>query len=100
VANAPKGRDGGLAGAGGEVGLSSGATLRTKGFQIIPDGERLLLKLPGGGGMGNPATRPVEKVVRDVRDGLVSPDSAREIYRVAVAADGTLDKDATEKLRS
>ena len=39
------------------VALKSGKMLRTKGFQMIPDGDRLILKLPGGGGMGDPAER-------------------------------------------
>ncbi len=54
--------------------------LRTKGFQIIPKGRRLLLKLPGGGGMGDPKERDPALVARDVEDGLVSPESARTVY--------------------
>jgi N-methylhydantoinase B len=100
VANAPRGRDGGLDGAAGEVRQTSGKKLRTKGFQIIPDGERLLLNLPGGGGMGDPATRDPALVARDVRDGLVSVEAARTMYKVAVAADGALDATATLKLRA
>ena len=82
VANPPKGRDGGGEGAAGWVGLndSNGTVLRTKGFQIIPKGRRLLLKLPGGGGMGDPKERDPALVKRDVEDGLVSPDAARRIY--------------------
>ncbi len=80
VAHPPKGRDGGGAGAAGEVSLVSGATLRTKGFQVIPDGERLLLKLPGGGGMGDPKSRDPALVARDVRDGLVSAERAFAAY--------------------
>jgi N-methylhydantoinase B len=80
VGHPPKGRDGGLAGGGGEVTLTSGATLRTKGFQIIPKGDRLLLKLPGGGGMGDPRARPPAKVARDVRSGLVSLAAAKALY--------------------
>ncbi|MBS0562838.1 MAG: hydantoinase B/oxoprolinase family protein, partial [Proteobacteria bacterium] len=82
VANAPKGRDGGLAGAPGVVALKSGAKLRTKGFQIIPDGDRLILQLAGGGGMGDPKQRDPALVARDVRDGLVSAEEAREVYGV------------------
>ena len=51
--------------------------LRTKGFQVIPDGDRLILELPGGGGMGDPATRDPATVARDVRDGLVSAEAAQ-----------------------
>jgi len=99
VANAPRGRDGGGDGAAGAVGLASGATLRTKGFQIIPEGERLLLHLPGGGGMGDPATRDPALVARDVRDGLVSEAAARAIYRVALTDDLLPDAAATLVLR-
>jgi N-methylhydantoinase B len=99
VANAPKGREGGLHGAAGVVHLKSGTTLRTKGFQIIPDGERLVLELPGGGGMGDPAERDPALVARDVRDGLVSAENARSLYKVAVSAAGVLDAAATAALR-
>jgi N-methylhydantoinase B len=95
----PKGRDGGLEGAAGGVALASGTALRTKGFQIIPDGEHLLLSLPGGGGMGDPATRDPALVARDVRDGLVSAENARLLYKVALAQDGTLDAAGTARLR-
>ncbi len=100
VTNAPKGREGGLDGAGGRVQLTSGVTLRTKGFQIIPDGERLRLLLPGGGGMGLPAQRDPARVARDVRDHLVSVDEARERYGVVVSAEGEIDEPATRALRS
>ncbi|BDG71822.1 hydantoinase B/oxoprolinase family protein [Roseomonas fluvialis] len=82
VANPPKGRDGGGEGAAGWVGMNdaNGTVLRTKGFQIIPKGRRLLLKLPGGGGMGDPKDRDPALVQRDVEDGLVSPEAARRIY--------------------
>ena len=70
VANAPKGRDGGLDGAPGRVTLKSGAALRTKGYQVIPAGDRLVLELPGGGGMGPPGERDPDATARDRRDGL------------------------------
>ena len=80
VAHAPKGREGGKEGAAGVVRLKSGKKLRTKGFQVIPDGDRLILELPGGGGMGDPHDRDPASVERDVRDGLVSKTVAREVY--------------------
>ena len=52
-----RGRHGGADGAPGTVRLTSGKTLKTKGKQIIPAGERLLMELPGGGGYGDPAKR-------------------------------------------
>jgi N-methylhydantoinase B len=77
VGHAPRGRFGGGDGAAGAVALKSGATLRTKGFQIIPKGDRLVLLLPGGGGMGDPRLRDPAAVARDVRSLLVSEDAAR-----------------------
>jgi N-methylhydantoinase B len=100
IAHAPKGRDGGKDGARGVVKQKSGLTLRTKGFQVIPDGDRLVLELPGGAGMGDPTTRDPELVARDVQDGLVSPENARSIYHVALNRDGTPDLVATRAFRN
>ena len=80
VANPPKGREGGGNGAAGWVGMDDGSTIRTKGFQVIPKGRHLLLKLPGGGGMGPAAERDRALVERDVADGLVSPEAAARDY--------------------
>ncbi|MGH7044009.1 MAG: hydantoinase B/oxoprolinase family protein [Acetobacteraceae bacterium] len=78
VAHAPKGRAGGADGAPGAVRLKSGTRLRTKGYQVIPDGDRLILELPGGGGFGDPAERDPAALARDVRDGLVTGEAAQE----------------------
>jgi N-methylhydantoinase B len=99
VAHAPRGRAGGGAGAAGVVALSDGTLLRAKGFQIIPEGQRLVLKLPGGGGFGDPARRAPEAVARDVRDGVVSAAMARALYRVHLDAAGAVDAEATARLR-
>lgn len=82
VANAPKGRFGGQDGAPGWVGLDdpNGTVLRTKGFQLVPKGRRLVLRLPGGGGYGDPRARDPGLVARDVADGLVSAEAARRLY--------------------
>jgi N-methylhydantoinase B len=100
VSNAPKGREGGGPGAAGVVKLKSGPTLRVKGYQIIPTGDRLILELPGGGGMGDPAERDPKLVARDVRDGLVSRENARRLYKVAIAEDGTVDAEETARIRA
>ena len=63
---------------------TSGKPMRGKGQQTIPPGERLRLELPGGGGLGDPKEREREKVERDVRDGLVSPEAAEKVYGVKV----------------
>jgi N-methylhydantoinase B len=80
VSNAPRGRRGGGDGAPGVVALGSGARLRTKGFQVIPGGDRLILLLPGGGGMGDPKERDREAIARDVADGLITRERAKADY--------------------
>ncbi len=99
IANAPKGREDGGPGAPGVVTLKSGPALRTKGFQIIPNGDRLLLLMPGGGGMGNPIDRAPATVADDVRNGLVSVANARTLYKVETSALGVVDDAATATLR-
>jgi N-methylhydantoinase B len=100
INNPARGRDGGGAGMPGRVGLASGRPIGAKGRQTVPGGDFIRLELPGGGGFGDPALRDPEQVALDVADGLVSPETAREVYRVALAADGSLDRAATERLRA
>ena len=99
VDNAPRGRDGGGKGATGRVSLSSGTTLRPKGQQTIPPHDRLRLEMAGGGGFGDPCSRPAEQVAEDVRNGIVSVASARDSYGVVIDADGFVDKEGTAALR-
>ena len=40
----------------------------------------MLLDAPGGGGFGDPHERDREAVARDVAEGIVSPEAARELY--------------------
>ena len=55
----------------------------------------------GGGGYGPPEERDPDDVLRDVRDGRISAERAREIYRVAVDTEQwTVDIEATRILRS
>jgi N-methylhydantoinase B len=79
VANPARGRDGGQDGAAGTVSLASGAPLRAKGLQRIPAGDRLVLKVPGGAGLGEPAERAADDLARDVEAGLVSPGAASSL---------------------
>jgi N-methylhydantoinase B len=99
VANAPKGREGGLNGAAGRVARKTGPKLRTKGLQIIPDGDRLILELPGGAGMGDPTARDPALVARDVWDGLVSLENARALYKVVLTEALAVDAAETERIR-
>lgn len=51
----PRGVDGGLPGAAGYVGLADGSALLGKGAQAIQPGQTLVIRTPGGGGLGSPA---------------------------------------------
>ena len=75
-----RGRDGGGDGEAGFVALKSGKTLKGKGFQLIPPGERLMIMTPGGGGIGAPATRDRGQVANDLADELISPETADRLY--------------------
>ncbi|HKS88461.1 MAG TPA: hydantoinase B/oxoprolinase family protein, partial [Stellaceae bacterium] len=94
VNNPARGRDGCALGAPGRVSLASGRKIGAKGRQSVPGGDFIRLELPGGGGFGDPADRDPEQVALDVADGLVSPEAALRQYRVALAADGGLDRAA------
>ncbi len=96
----PRGRDGGGDGAAGRLTLGSGTALAGKGTQTVPRGERVVIEMPGGGGLGNPKTRDAAAVAEDCRAGLVSPEAARTIYGVALGPDGALDQDGTGRLRA
>ncbi|MEN0075505.1 MAG: hydantoinase B/oxoprolinase family protein [Paracraurococcus sp.] len=57
------------------------------------------LEVPGGGGWGDPLARDPELVLRDARNGLVSPEAARRDYGVVVTPDWRVDAAATAALR-
>lgn len=99
VDNRPRGRDGGTDGAAGRVGLASGEALRPKGQQGIPPHDRLRLEMAGGGGWGHPFERDAELVAEDVRNGVVTVASARDLYGVVLDEGGRVDKAETEALR-
>jgi N-methylhydantoinase B len=75
-----RGRDGGGDGQAGVVALKSGQTLKGKGFQLIPPGDRLVVMTPGGAGIGAPAERDRSRVANDLADGLISEDTAEKLY--------------------
>ena len=59
---------------------------------------RMLAWTPGGGGWGDPFEREPERVLRDVRDGIVSVEAARRDYGVVVRGT-SIDRVATAELR-
>ena len=96
----PRGRDGGKPGVSGQVGLSSGKGLEGKGTQTIPSGERVVIEMPGGGGLGDPMARDPVAVAADVTAGLVSRGSARDDYGVFLTDGGKIDEAQTALLRA
>lgn len=76
---------GGLPGASPKVTVFSGdnprGTLYRKVEQLaLHKGDRLVAETGGGGGYGHPRQRSREKVMDDLRDGKVSPQTARSVY--------------------
>ena len=75
-------------------------TERVTYFGPLEAGDRVRVLSPGGGGWGDPRQRDPEQVARDVRDGLVSAEDAREVFGVVLASDGSPDAEATAALRA
>lgn len=80
--------------AGGEYEI-----LKTSGLPLA-EGDRVTINAGGGGGYGNPLERDVEAVRRDVIDGYVSVERARQDYGVVIdARTFEVDVTATQEIR-
>ena len=98
----------GVGGAGDGLGsavdfVRSDGTLNVPpSFSLLREGPGTLrMKSAGGGGYGDPLSRPVDAVVRDVRDGVVSVRAAADEYGVVMVTDQTrADVDATRARRA
>ena len=75
-----RGRAGGADGAPTTIARSDGTEMRGKGKQFVPEGAKVLLAFPGGGGYGPASGRDREAVKRDLARGYISPDAARTAY--------------------
>ena len=97
------GAAGGRAGVGGEVTLTlkDGGSIDAPKYGVQRHGPGTYRALsPGGGGYGDPRTRDPARVLRDVRDGIVSAAAAERDYGVAIAGDGrSIDAARTATLR-
>ncbi len=75
--------------------------LKSKGLDVLKEGDVVSLRLPGAGGYGDPLERDPDLLLADVRDGKVSLESARQDYKVVVDPETlTIDQAATAILRS
>ncbi len=81
-----RGRSGGGPGATGSVRLASGKEMGPKGLQVVPAGDRIVVSMPGGGGMGRPEERDPAAIARDIRLGYVSQEEAEKAYGVAACS--------------
>ena len=100
VIHPPRGRNGGAEGQRGRLYIESGQELKGKGRQTIHGGDKLVIEMPGGGGLKNPLQRPAELVGLDVLNGIVSVNAARADYGVIVGEDGVVNVVETERERS
>ena len=78
--NPPRGRDGGRPGRNGAARLASGPRFTDKAVHTIPPGDRLIVELPGGGGLGDPRQRSAELVRADLEAGYVTREGAKRDY--------------------
>jgi N-methylhydantoinase B len=66
----------------------------------VPRGFTVSMRTCGGGGYGPPQKREPERVLQDVIEGKVSPESAEELYKVALdLGDRRVDHQRTRTLR-
>lgn len=105
---APKGIEGGGLGRTGKGVLNPGSEnervlpSRCSDVSVRP-GDVFRLETPGGGGLGDPLMRDPDRVLRDVQNGYVTIEKARELYGVAVVQDGgnfRIDEAETRNIRS
>jgi N-methylhydantoinase B len=104
------GFDGGLPGLGSGLVYAPGSDhevnigMMASGV-LVQRGVEIAFTAGGGGGWGDPRTRPAEWVLDDVIDGFVSVEKAREVYgvEIVVAPDDpyvyVIDEAATAKAR-
>jgi N-methylhydantoinase B len=80
--------------------LINGATGNAYGLTQLKPGDGVTVDAPGGGGYGNPFEREPEMVARDVIEGYVSVERAKEEYGVVIKpVTHEIDLEATTKIR-
>jgi N-methylhydantoinase B len=117
------GIDGGYPGAGSQVAVARGSEawarlrrgeafsdhaafggtlqyLPSKAEGTLGPDDALIFFAAGGGGYGDPLERAPETVARDVAEGKVSIDRARDSYGVVLTADSAADSAATAARRA
>lgn len=91
----PQGFAGGKPGELGDYLVGDEPFRPAKARARLPAGTEILMRLPGGGGYGDPFERDVGEVLRDVEKGFLTKAAASEQYGVMVQdRDGVLSVDA------
>jgi N-methylhydantoinase B len=88
-----QGRKGGMPGGATVVCKDDGAKMRGKGVQLVEEGRRVQMSLPGGAGYGSPVDRDRQAIIRDVILGYVSVESSKKYYDLS-SEEVTLIEDA------
>lgn len=97
---------------GGRAGAPNRFTVIRDGVEIEPSdipgkvsgfpmryGDSIVMQTAGGGGYGDPLTRPLDLVMRDVEEGYVTRARAADAYGVVFTNDGAVDERATAQRR-
>lgn len=94
--------DGGAGRSGGGTAVVDGvsAPFLKVSAMPLPAGSVVTVASSGGGGFGDPLSRPAEEVASDVQRELVSPEQASAVYGVHFDADGAVDENATTAART
>lgn len=75
--------------------------LPAKFYDHLRHGDVFIHEVAGAGGWGDPLERDPERVLKDVRNGFVSPEAAQTLYGVVVLpGEAAVDTDATVALRA
>ncbi len=95
----PEGLFGGKPGAKAQF-LINGLPGNPFGLTQLKPGDVVIIDAAGGGGYGNPLERDIEMIERDVLEGYVSIERAKEDYGVVIDPKTLrVDKEATKRLR-
>ena len=107
VANPPHGILGGTPGIGGGHFVEEAETgkrryISAAGRVRVPRGDTWTAVATGGGGYGHPYERDAEQVRREVRDGILSRETAANVFGVVLGegSDPEIDADATAARRA
>jgi N-methylhydantoinase B len=99
----PWGMDGGGEGSTNYIQVRTNGHANWRGARVsstdVGRGQVFSIVTGGGGGYGDPRSRPAEAVASDVADGYITTETARSAYGVVVGENGALDVGATAAAR-